>query len=158
MASPFYCRIQLAKNKLSEVIEVGEVDYEQFLAALASVDWEFESDRLQFLKGTWPSIWVSNCLTGATLWMSSYRPLPPDFVDEQEFRRHMAVWFVVRLDNAPDGPELIDLFSKKNLTEAYFETYEMEEIEILFDKFFNEDYIAVFGLLNSMNRFDDSAS
>lgn len=150
MASLFSCNFQLAKNRLDEVTEKGELDFQQFKEVLASIDWEFESDRLQFLNKTWPSIAVTNCASEARLWMTAYRPLPPDFLDTDEFRSNMAVWFIVRLDNPPDQPNIVDLSSRKALSECYFETWNLGEIEELFRDFFRNDYDSLYESLYSM--------
>jgi hypothetical protein len=135
---------------VDEVIEIGEVDLAGFLAEFHRVDWEFEADRLQFLQKTMPAIGVTNHANGAILWTSPYRPLPPDFLDEDEFRRNMAIWYVVRLDNPPDPPAVTELKTGKQLSDCYFETYEDYEIERLFEWFFADDYKSIYASLYSM--------
>lgn len=150
----FLCKIQLAKDQPHEFTEKGEVSYEQFLVILASVDWEFESDRFQFLKRTWPTIAVTNQVTGATLRMSAYRPLPPDFLNKDEFRRNMAIWFVTKLDCPPYEPEIVESLGRKKYSDCYFETYDMSQIENLFERFFDDDYETVYESLGSMRVVD----
>jgi len=146
----FTCKLQLAKHALDETIDKGEVDLRQFLAEFNAIDWEFEADRLQFLGGTWPSIGVTNNDNAAVLWTSAYRPLPPDFLDQDKFRRNMSIWFIVRLDQPPNPPEITRLDSGEYLSECYFETHNPGEIEDLFGLFFKSDYDSLYELLFSM--------
>ena len=159
MTSKFTCKVQLAKHDLDEVIDIGEVDYRQFLREINAVDWEFESDRLQFLNKTSPAIGVTNSENGAVLWMSPYRPLPPAFLGEEEFRHNMAIWFVIKLDSPPSPPEIIELESRRNLSECFFcETCDQGEIESLFEHFFEDHYESLYQSLYSLSvcNVDDS--
>jgi hypothetical protein len=149
-ASRFTCKIQLAKHEIDQTIDLGAVNFAGFRKAFRDIDWEFEADRLQFLDRTWPSIGVSNEDDGTLLWTSAYRPLPPEFLDRDEFRRNMAVSFVVRLENPPNPPETYDLTSGVNLADCYFETCEDHLIERLFELFFDYDFESLYPLLYSM--------
>jgi hypothetical protein len=142
--------LQLAKHELDEVIDLGEVDLPGFLAKFRETDWEFEADRLQFLQTTSPAIGVTNHENGAILWTSPYRPLPTDFLDEDNFRHNMAVWYVVRLDNPPSPPEITELKTGKPLADCYFESYEEHRVEELFEFFFADDYESIYTTLYSM--------
>jgi hypothetical protein len=146
----FTCKLQLAKHGLDETIDKGEVDFQQFRAQFNAVDWEFEADRLQFLQKTWPAIGVTNNESGAVLWTSAYRPLPPEFLDEDKFRQNMAIWFIVRLDYPPNPPEITRLDSGEELFECYFTTVNPGEIEDLFSLFFESDYDSLYESLFSM--------
>lgn len=150
MSSKFTCKVQLAKHDLDEVIDKGEVDFRQFLTEFKAVDWVFEADRLQFLNKTEPAIGVTNHLSGAVLRTSPYRPLPPDFLDEDEFRHFMAVWFLVRLDNPPNPPEITRFDTGESLSDCNFETCDMDEVADLFELFFNDDYGSLYESLYSM--------
>ena len=158
MTSKFTCKVQLAKHDMDEVIDIGEVDFSQFLREINGVDWEFESDRLQFLNKTSPAIGVTNCENGAVLWTSPYRPLPPAFLDKDEFRRNMGIWFVIKLDSPPSPPEIINLESRRSLSECYFETYDQGEVESLFELFFEDHYESLYESLYSLRvcSVDDS--
>ena len=144
MTETFTCKVQLAKHRLDEVTDLGGVDYRGFVNEFRRVDWEFEADRLQFLKQTSPAIGVTNHDSGTVLWTSPYRPLPPDFLEEDEFRHNMAIWFIVRLDNPPDPPKITEFESGKLLADCYFESYKMGEIEDLFELFFADDYESLY--------------
>jgi len=151
VVAKFTCKIQLAKHDPDEDIDKGEVDFQQFCVGFDSVDWEFEADRLQFLGRTWPAIGVTNHANGAVLWTSAYRPLPPDFLDEDEFRANMAIWFTIRLDNPPNPPEITSFVTGKELADSYFETCNDGEIVELFELFFKDDYEALYESLYSMD-------
>lgn len=157
-STKFTCKLQLAKHDLDEVIEFGSVDFQSFLNELNKVDWEFEADRLQFLNKTSPAIGITNHDNNAVLWLSPYRPLPPDFLDEDEFRHNMAIWFLVKLDNPPNPPEITDFESSRLLEECYFESYDMAGIEDLFGLFLADDYQSLYESLYSMQvaRFVDT--
>lgn len=146
----FTCKVQLAKHEVDEIIDKGDVDFQQFWVEFKAIDWEFEADRLQFLGKTWPAIGVTNNVIGAVLWVSAYRPLPPDFLDEDEFRHNMPIWFIVRLDNPPNPPEITSLEAGKSLADCYFETYEESEIEGLFQRFFKDEYESLYESLYSL--------
>lgn len=147
----FTCKLQLAKHEIDEMIDKGEVDFQQFQYEFNAIDWDFEADRLQFLDRTWPTIGVTNHENGTVLWTSAYRPLPPEFLDEDEFRHNMPVWFTVKLDNPPNPPEITSFNTGKQLADCYFQTYVPEEIEDLFEHFFNKDYEMLYESLYSMN-------
>jgi len=150
MSSRFTCKLQLAKHDPDETIDKGEVGFQEFRSEFNAVDWEFEADRLQFLGKTWPTIGVTNHNDGAVLWTSAYRPLPPDFLDKEEFRQNMEIWFIVRLDNPPSPPEISRFDSGTSFRDCHFETYKPGEIEDLFELFLNENYDALYEKLYSM--------
>ena len=146
----FTCKIQLAKHEVDETIDKGEVDFRQFRSEFRAIDWEFEADRLRFLDRTWPAIGVTNNTNDAVLWVSAYRPLPPEFLDQDKFRQNMAIWFIVRLDNPPDPPEIVNLESGMNLADCYFETHDDHEVESLFELFLEDDYDSLYESLYSL--------
>ena len=152
----FVGKLQLAKHDMDDFVDLGEMDLRKFIAEFSAVDWEFEADRLQFLDRTWPSIGVINSENGAVLWTAAYRPLPPDFLDEDEFRSNMAIWFTVKLDNPPNPPEITDLKTGRMLANCHFETYEDGLIDELFEFFFEDDYDALYEQLYSMDIVADS--
>ena len=153
----FTCKIQLAKHDFDETIDKGEVDFQQFKSEFNAIDWDFEADRLQFLDKTWPTIGVTNSENGAVLWTSAYRPLPPDFLDRDEFRHNMGIWFTARLNDPPNPPEITNFKTGRELADCHFETYIEGEIEDLFKLFFEDDYEALYESLYSMDmcEFDD---
>jgi hypothetical protein len=146
--------LQLAKHDLNEVVELGQVSYEQFLKEFRQIDWEFESDRLNFLQRTWPAIGVTNEENGAVLWTSAYRPLPPDFLDKDDFRHNMAVWHTMKLDDPPNPPDVTSIGSSGPLAECYFETFEPGVVEDLFRLFFDGDFESLYKQLFSLEVFE----
>jgi hypothetical protein len=143
--------LQLAKHQPDEYLDIGALSFPEFIKKFRSVDWEFEADRLRFLKATSPAIGVTNHNNSAVLWTSPYRPPPPDFLDEAEFRHNMAIWYIVRLDNPPDPPKVTQLQSGRPLADCCFETYEEHLVEELFEHFFADDYASIYGKLYSMD-------
>jgi hypothetical protein len=154
LADNFTCYLQLAKHDLNEIVNLGQVTYEQFLKKFRQIDWEFEADRLQFLRRTWPAISVTNEENGAILWSSAYRPLPPDCLDEDSFRHSMAIWHTAKLDNPPNPPDVTRFDSRGPLVDCYFETFEPGVIEDLFRLFFRNDYEGLYKRLFSLDVFE----
>ena len=152
MTERFTCQIQFARHDPGFAEDLGSIDASEFRETFRGVDWSIEADRLAFVGKAWPGICVTNTESGMKLWMAAYRALPPDFLDKDEFSEMMAIWYVMKVENAIAVPNVANILDGCDLASAHFETWEIEAVEELFDLFFCEDLENLYSRLFKMER------
>ena len=143
MKSKFTCRVQQTKHDELEAEHVGEIDHEAFLHRFRTTEWELESQRSRWVDKAWPGIEVINNINGARLWVSAYLATWDWMPNVHQ------LWFLVGSENIPLPPRIV------SMREGHMQTPYPEDIECLFQHFFNEDFVSLIGEFAQLARFDE---
>ena len=143
MEYKFTCKIQLPKHEELEVEDAGKIDQETFLHRFRTTDWELESKRSNWVDKAWPGIEVTNNINGARLWVSTYLATWDWLPNVHQ------LWFVVGSENIPCPPKIT------SMREGTMQTPYPEDIEHLFQFFFDEDFLSLIGEFARLYAFDE---
>ena len=143
MKHKFTCRVQLPKHDELEVEDAGKIDQETFLQRFRTTDWELESKRSNWVDKAWPGIEVTNNVIVTRLWVSTYLATWDWLPNVQQ------LWFVVGSENIPCPPKIASMRG------GSIQTPYPEDIEYLFQLFFDEDFLSLIGEFARLYPFDN---